>query len=573
MTVSGNRASTGRLTRGGGIITSSTGSLLLGNSTVSGNTAVDEVGAASQGGGVYSSGTLAIIASTIADNSAAQGGGLYAVPPPTGAATSLQNSLLSHGTGGACGGPGLDNLNATANVISDATCQFKDPSNLQSVNPQIGALADNGGPTNTHALLPTSPAIHHAGSCATIDQRGFNRVAPCDSGAYEYRAPTLNVVMQVVNDSGGNFNPSRFTVHVRSAAGGDVSGSPQPGSASGTSYTLAAGSTYAVAADALAGYTLSVSGDCAASGSITLQEGQARTCTITADDIAPTLRVITNVVNNEGGTLAARGLHGTRADGRDRRCRQPAGGQRDRDRLHAVGRPDLHGLRRRRRRLQLGDHRRLRGDGTITLALGQNATCTITANDDPPPPVRAQSSQQLPPPEPGKSVNALPKSGTVKVKLPGSAGSSTSTRRSSSRSAPIVDATKGHVTLVAAADDSGGTATAEFWAGIFKLGQTKGKAPTTTLTLVEKLSCPKAGKAIAAAKKKKRRLWGDGSGKFRTKGKHSAATVVGTKWLVEDSCKSTLTRVVRGRVSVRDFAKKKTVIVRAGKKYVAKARR
>ena len=88
---------------------------------------------------------------------------------------------------------------------------------------------------------------------------------------------------------------------------------------------------------------------------------------------------------------------------------------------------------------------------------------------------------------------------------------------------------------------------------------------------MEKLSCPKAGKAIAAARKKKRRLWGDGSGKFRTKGKHSAATVVGTKWLVEDRCKSTLTRVVRGRVSVRDFAKKKTVIVRARKRYIARA--
>ena len=95
--------------------------------------------------------------------------------------------------------------------------------------------------------------------------------------------------------------------------------------------------------------------------------------------------------------------------------------------------------------------------------------------------------------------------------------------------------------------------------------------PRTTLTLVEKLSCPKAGSAIAAAKKKKRRLWGDGSGKFRTKGKHSAATVVGTKWLVEDRCRSTLTRVVRGRVSVRDFAKKKTVIVRRGKRYIARA--
>ena len=47
--------------------------------------------------------------------------------------------------------------------------------------------------------------------------------------------------------------------------------------------------------------------------------------------------------------------------------------------------------------------------------------------------------------------------------------------------------------------------------------------------------------------------------------------MVGTKWLVEDRCKSTLTRVVRGRVSVRDFVKKKTVIVRRGKKYIARA--
>ena len=163
-------------------------------------------------------------------------------------------------------------------------------------------------------------------------------------------------------------------------------------------------------------------------------------------------------------------------------------------------------------------------------------------------------------------MNLLPKSGTVKVKLPGR-------RRfrelSEGEQLPVgttVDTLKGRVTLVAA-----GGQTADFYAGIFKIGQGKGSRPTTTLTLTEKLSCPKAGNAIAAAKKKKRRLWGDGSGKFRTKGKHSAATVVGTKWLVEDRCKSTLTRVVRGRVSVRDFAKKKTVIVRRGKRYIARA--
>src|SRR4029079_1162516 len=105
-----------------------------------------------------------------------------------------------------------------------------------------------------------------------------------------------------------------------------------------------------------------------------------------------------------------------------------------------------------------------------------------------------------------------------------------------------------------------------------KLSQTKGKNPITIVTLVEKLSCKSAKQANAAAKKKrKRRLWGNGTGRFRTKGKHSAATVVGTRWLVQDRCTSTLTRVVRGRVRVRDFAKKKNVLVKAGKKYAAKA--
>jgi hypothetical protein len=116
---------------------------------------------------------------------------------------------------------------------------------------------------------------------------------------------------------------------------------------------------------------------------------------------------------------------------------------------------------------------------------------------------------------------------------------------------------------------------ATFYGGIFRLKQTKAARPLTTLKLNEKLSCATAGKATIAAKKKKkkkRRLWGDGSGRFRTEGSYSSATVRGTKWLVQDRCKSTLTRVVRGRVAVRDFVKKKTKIVRAGKRYVAKAR-
>jgi parallel beta-helix repeat protein len=200
--------------------------------------------------------------------------------------------------------------------------------------------------------------------------------------------------------------------------------------------------------------------------------------------------------------------------------------------------------------------------------VARTSPCDIGAFEGSIPGGAQPPGDDLPAPVAGESVNALPKSGTVRIRLP---GRKRFVRLEEGRQIPVgttVDTLKGRVTLVAA-----GGQTADFYGGIFRIGQRKGARPLTTLTLAEKLSCPKAGKAIAAAKKKKRRLWGDGSGRFRTKGKHSAATVVGTKWLVEDRCKSTLTRVTQGRVAVRDFVKKKTVIVRAGKKYVAKARR
>ncbi len=111
---------------------------------------------------------------------------------------------------------------------------------------------------------------------------------------------------------------------------------------------------------------------------------------------------------------------------------------------------------------------------------------------------------------------------------------------------------------------------AKFYDGIFKLSQSGG---ITTLTLTEKLTgCPTKprSKASAAAKKPKtRKLWGDGKGKFRTRGQYSAATVRGTKWLVQDTCTTTLTRVAQGVVAVEDFAKKKTVLVKKGKRYTA----
>jgi hypothetical protein len=164
-------------------------------------------------------------------------------------------------------------------------------------------------------------------------------------------------------------------------------------------------------------------------------------------------------------------------------------------------------------------------------------------------------------PAAGKSVAAKVLSGTVLVRL---AGSSKFVPLDPSviKNGAEVDARKGVVEITRS---DGGVA--KFYDGIFKLSQSGG---VTTLSLSEKLTgCKKA--SAAAKKPKTRKLWGDGKGKFRTRGQYSAATIRGTKWLVTDTCTSTITKVTQGSVNVRDAVKKRTVIVRAGKSYTARA--
>jgi hypothetical protein len=166
-------------------------------------------------------------------------------------------------------------------------------------------------------------------------------------------------------------------------------------------------------------------------------------------------------------------------------------------------------------------------------------------------------------PAAGKSVEAKVLSGTVLVKL---AGSSKFVPLDPSviKNGAEVDARKGVVEITRS---DGGVA--KFYDGVFKLSQSGG---VTTLSLSEKLTgCKKA--SAAAKKPKTRKLWGDGKGKFRTRGQYSAATIRGTKWLVTDTCTSTITKVTQGSVNVRDTVKKRTVIVRAGRSYTARARR
>lgn len=106
---------------------------------------------------------------------------------------------------------------------------------------------------------------------------------------------TLNIIKDVVNNSGGSATVSSFNLHVK-LAGSDVTGSPQPGAATpGTSYSLAAG-TYDVSEDTNAGYAATFSGDCDSSGSVTLASGGDYTCTITNDDIAAPVPPLIDIV-------------------------------------------------------------------------------------------------------------------------------------------------------------------------------------------------------------------------------------------------------------------------------------
>lgn len=246
-TVTGNAMATGGgeyWQGGGGIYSGSGASLHLVDSTVSNNTAAWSGGgiysffnttttierstisgnvSSDVGGGIRSLGTVIVTNSTISGNRSAgwHGGALFA----TDGDVTISDSTIANNIGpdwapsalfvGQFGGSFVPTLTltrtvitgnhwyaceryasgTTANVVSGGYNVVQD----DSCNPAatdvvvwdagIGALADNGGPTLTHALLPGSPAIDIAGTagCPAVDQRGISRPqgSACDAGAVE----------------------------------------------------------------------------------------------------------------------------------------------------------------------------------------------------------------------------------------------------------------------------------------------------------------------------------------------------------------------------------------------------
>jgi hypothetical protein len=194
-----------------------------------------------------------------------------------------------------------------------------------------------------------------------------------------------------------------------------------------------------------------------------------------------------------------------------------------------------------------------------------------------PAPEQPQTPAGPAPPEAQKSVDAKPVNGRIRVQKPGSA---TFEDLSADTNIPVgstVDATSGTVEIVVS-DGKGGTSTAQVYGGIFKIVQRlEGGKLVTELQLVGgnfracKAAAGRALAQLAGKVKSVRHLWVDAKGLFRTKGKYSSATIRGTKWLTDDRCDGTLTKVAIGAVTVRDFVKRKSVVVKAGKQYLAKA--
>jgi hypothetical protein len=192
--------------------------------------------------------------------------------------------------------------------------------------------------------------------------------------------------------------------------------------------------------------------------------------------------------------------------------------------------------------------------------------------------------QELPPPVRGVLVNAIPEEGTVLVKLPGAAKAHAAATgfvplETVGRQLPVgttLDTKKGTVLLTAATNASGGTQDGHFSKGLFKFGQTK-KNPLTTLSMTggslnacSKL--PRGGsRKVTATRTRRRTLFSNVRGRFRTRGRNSTATVRGTQWTMTDTCSGTRTTVKTGSVKVRDFTLRKTKIVKAGHSYLARA--
>ena len=193
----------------GGAIYANSGNVVITNSTFANNTAVSStlpispfvLISESEGGAIYDTDAKMYITNcTIADNTAQEGGGFaqeVSSPLPGIKGTIFQSNTVGNCSGLAAGDIGY-------NISSDDSCPFPLITSSTMTDSLLKPLANNGGPTDTFALDPMSPALGRipVANCTDqqampqplgTDQRLFGRPDPyyppgCDSGAYELGA-------------------------------------------------------------------------------------------------------------------------------------------------------------------------------------------------------------------------------------------------------------------------------------------------------------------------------------------------------------------------------------------------
>lgn len=176
-----------------------------------------------------------------------------------------------------------------------------------------------------------------------------------------------------------------------------------------------------------------------------------------------------------------------------------------------------------------------------------------------------------------KTIRLAPVNGTVLIRIPKAADF---TQLRSAEMVPVgtvIDTRNGTVRLTSATAPPTKLQTGNFFLGRFRVVQQRSLKGLTDLVIQDKLNrsvCSAQGQQATAAKLSARILGllrGKAKGHFRTKGHFAAATVRGTEWGVRDRCDGTLTVVTRGVVAVRDSTLHRTVIVKTGHTYLAKA--
>jgi hypothetical protein len=190
-TVSGNRLTGSGDSDGSGVHIEG-GPAVLTNVTITQNVGSTVVGSTSGGGLARDGGTVTLRNTIVAGNIATTS----ANPDLDGTfdAANSFNNFIGNGTGG----------NLTNGVNGNQVGTAAAP-----LNPLLGPLQNNGGPTLTHALLAGSPCINtgnNNSSPGATDQRGFNRIVNfiIDIGAYEFQPPIVNITLT------SDRNPSTF---------------------------------------------------------------------------------------------------------------------------------------------------------------------------------------------------------------------------------------------------------------------------------------------------------------------------------------------------------------------------